>query len=46
MEIRSEVVAFLYSEAYFALATRKPKAKGDKKGEMTKPIVHMFSYNT
>lgn len=27
-----------------ALATRKPKAKGDKKGEIMKPIVQMLSY--
>ena len=29
--------------AYLVLATMNPKAKGDKKGEMRKPIVQMFS---
>jgi hypothetical protein len=29
-----------------ALATKNPKANGDRKGDITKPIVQMFSYGT
>jgi len=32
-----------YAHLQLARATKKPKAKGDKKGETIKPIVHMFS---